>query len=123
MHCCFKYFKIVSSDLLYTNICFRRRQGTEEFNLDDEDDAWQSNQQPGRGRSEPRRGEARRHHLDPNDQKRARRSVTPVLPARPDAQPAQPKPRTPTQLKSRVSLTSRAVSKIVDKRGNRGREL
>ncbi|KNC27769.1 hypothetical protein FF38_06963 [Lucilia cuprina] len=89
-----------------------RRQGTEEFALDD-DETWQSPAQTNRGRGQPRRGEAQRN----------KRSITPVLTVRPDAQPAQPKPRTPTRLKSRVSLTSRAVRNIVENRDGRNRGL
>ncbi|XP_046811807.1 uncharacterized protein LOC111684217, partial [Lucilia cuprina] len=89
-----------------------RRQGTEEFALDD-DETWQSPAQTNRERGQPRRGEAQRN----------KRSITPVLTVRPDAQPAQPKPRTPTRLKSRVSLTSRAVRNIVENRDGRNRGL
>ncbi|XP_061400004.1 prominin-1-A [Musca vetustissima] len=81
-----------------------RRRGTEEFNLDDEDNNWRSPQDT-RGRSEPRRGDMR-----------SQRSMTPVLSVRPDVQPAQPMPRTPPRLKSRVSLTTRAVANIVKNR-------
>ncbi|XP_058979653.1 prominin-1-A isoform X2 [Musca domestica] len=89
-----------------------RRQGTQEFNLDDEDNNnWRSPQEA-RGRSEPRRGDMR-----------SQRSMTPVLSARPDVQPAQPMPRTPPRLKSRVSLTTRAVANIVKNRSQAGKGL
>ncbi|XP_073845813.1 prominin isoform X2 [Musca autumnalis] len=91
-----------------------RRQGTQELNLDDEDNNWRSPQDSStqRGRSQPRRGDMR-----------SQRSMTPVLSARPDMQPAQPMPRTPPRLKSRVSLTTRAVANIVKNRSQAGRVL
>lgn len=39
--------------------------------------------------------------------------MTPVLQASPDAQPARPMPRTPTRLRQRVTLTTRAVSNLM----------
>lgn len=75
--------------------------------LDDDDENTSSNM---RGRSEPRRGDS---------QMRTRRSVTPVLSSRPDARPAEPMPRTPTRLRSHVSLTTRQIENIVKRRNNR----
>uniref|UniRef100_A0A1I8NZW3 Prominin n=1 Tax=Stomoxys calcitrans TaxID=35570 RepID=A0A1I8NZW3_STOCA len=80
-----------------------RRQGTQEFNLEEEDNTWRTPDQ--RSPSQNRRGDGR-----------SRRSVTPILPARRDAQPAQPRQRTPPKLSSRVSLTTRAVANIVKNR-------
>lgn len=110
------------------HLLISRRQGTQEFSLDGEE-AWQSPQQTttGRGRSEPRRGEGRGRDTDSRStsvvQSRSRRSVTPVLPTRPDAQPAYPQPRTPSRLRSRVSLTTRAVDKIAKKRPSAAKVL
>lgn len=43
----------------------------------------------------------------------SRRSMTPVLQPSPDAQQAQPMPRTPTRLRHRVTLTTRAVANLM----------
>ncbi|KAH8401114.1 hypothetical protein KR009_003137 [Drosophila setifemur] len=48
-----------------------------------------------------------------------RRPITPVLSVNPDIPPAVPMPRTPMRLKSKVSLTARAVQDIVNKRSQR----
>uniref|UniRef100_A0A1A9WXI9 Prominin n=1 Tax=Glossina brevipalpis TaxID=37001 RepID=A0A1A9WXI9_9MUSC len=88
-----------------------RKQETEESHLELNDD-WQS--------SPVQTNRFRRRELhqktpetpSPITPSKLRRSMTPVLHTRPDAQPAQPLPRTPTRLKNRVSLTSRAVAKI-----------
>ncbi|XP_016972143.1 uncharacterized protein LOC108039599 isoform X5 [Drosophila rhopaloa] len=49
----------------------------------------------------------------------ARRPITPVLSVNPDIPAAIPMPRTPMRLKSKVSLTARAVQDIVNKRNQR----
>ncbi|XP_023037639.1 uncharacterized protein LOC6639735 isoform X1 [Drosophila willistoni] len=48
-----------------------------------------------------------------------RRPVTPVLKVNPDIPAAVPMPRTPMRLRSKVSLTARAVQDIVNKRSQR----
>ncbi|XP_017125523.1 uncharacterized protein LOC108144876 isoform X2 [Drosophila elegans] len=48
-----------------------------------------------------------------------RRPITPVLSVNPDIPAAIPMPRTPMRLKSKVSLTARAVQDIVNKRNQR----
>ncbi|KAH8233023.1 hypothetical protein KR026_003213 [Drosophila bipectinata] len=122
------------------------RQGTEEYDLDDapQDSGWRSQNQnqsqnfnPNQNRinssaspetrTDPRtqRSNLRtKHKLRSTNADRAssetvRRPVTPVLSVNPDIPAAVPMPRTPMRLKSRVSLTARAVQDIVNKRNQR----
>ncbi|XP_018804792.1 PREDICTED: prominin-2 isoform X1 [Bactrocera latifrons] len=106
-----------------------RKQGTEEFDLEGEDN-WQP--APTASRSESRAGVRREQREQPayshsngrnkpklrrtereKYERTSRRSMTPVLQASPDAQPARPMPRTPTRLRHRVTLTTRAVTNLM----------
>ncbi|XP_036334517.1 prominin-2 [Rhagoletis pomonella] len=111
-----------------------RKQGTEEFDLEAEDN-WQPAQTASSSaatRSESRAGVRREQREQPaythsngrnkpklrrSDREQydrpSRRSMTPVLQASPDAQPAKPMPRTPTRLRHRVTLTTRAVANLM----------
>ncbi|XP_070140400.1 uncharacterized protein prom isoform X3 [Drosophila kikkawai] len=126
-----------------------RRQGTEEFDFEDhtEDSGWRSqNQTQSQNQShihshsqssvspEQRPADPRSHrpnlrtkpklrstrtNADRASSEMVRRPVTPVLSVNPDIPAAVPMPRTPMRLKSRVSLTARAVQDIVNKRNQR----
>ncbi|KAH8405087.1 hypothetical protein KR222_000907 [Zaprionus bogoriensis] len=110
-----------------------RRQGTEEFDIEDEprDNAWQSakrsvsppdqrRQQPEPQRSQLRtKPKLRSTTVDRASSHVTRRPVTPVLSVNPDVPAAVPMPRTPMRLRSKVSLTARAVQDIVNKRNQR----
>ncbi|KAH8339873.1 hypothetical protein KR067_001136 [Drosophila pandora] len=122
------------------------RQGTEEYDLDDapQDSGWRSQNQslsqnfnPNQNRinssaspetrTEPRtqrsnlrtKQKLRSTNADRASSETVRRPVTPVLSVNPDIPAAVPMPRTPMRLKSRVSLTARAVQDIVNKRNQR----
>ncbi|KAH8319662.1 hypothetical protein KR074_003244 [Drosophila pseudoananassae] len=122
------------------------RQGTEEYDLDDapQDSGWRSqnenqsqNFNPNQNRinssaspetrTDPRtqrsnlrtKQKLRSTNADRASSETVRRPVTPVLSVNPDIPAAVPMPRTPMRLKSRVSLTARAVQDIVNKRNQR----
>uniref|UniRef100_A0A1B0AP20 Prominin n=1 Tax=Glossina palpalis gambiensis TaxID=67801 RepID=A0A1B0AP20_9MUSC len=99
-----------------------RKQGTEESELEQEQD-WQSSpSQTNRFRRKERQPTTS-ETPSPTTPIKIRRSMTPVLHTRPDAQPAQPLPRTPTRLKNRVSLTTRAVAQITKVKHTRTKGL
>ncbi|XP_054089764.1 prominin-2 isoform X1 [Zeugodacus cucurbitae] len=111
-----------------------RKQGTEEFDLEAEDN-WQpapTASSSAATRSESRAGVRREQREQPayshsngrnkpklrrtereKYERPTRRSMTPVLQASPDAQQARPMPRTPTRLRHRVTLTTRAVTNLM----------
>ncbi|XP_039956468.1 prominin-2 isoform X1 [Bactrocera neohumeralis] len=116
-----------------------RKQGTEEFDLEGEDN-WQP--APTASRSESRAGVRREQREQPayshsngrnkpklrrtereKHERTSRRSMTPVLQAGPDAQPARPMPRTPTRLRHRVTLTTRAVTNLMRAGNQRHKRL
>ncbi|XP_032570593.1 uncharacterized protein LOC6618802 isoform X3 [Drosophila sechellia] len=121
-----------------------RRQGTEEFDFEDahEDRGWQAQSQnqvqsqshahnqssvspeqrpdPRSHRSNLRtKPKLRSTNADRASSEAVRRPITPVLSVNPDIPAAIPMPRTPMRLKSKVSLTARAVQDIVNKRNQR----
>ncbi|XP_037713639.1 uncharacterized protein LOC119549561 isoform X1 [Drosophila subpulchrella] len=121
-----------------------RRQGTEEFDFEDahEDRGWQTQSQnqnqihshshnqssvSPEQRPEPRslrsnlrtKTKLRSTNADRASSETVRRPITPVLSVNPDIPAAIPMPRTPMRLKSKVSLTARAVQDIVNKRNQR----
>ncbi|XP_039228549.1 uncharacterized protein LOC6532036 isoform X2 [Drosophila yakuba] len=115
-----------------------RRQGTEEFDFEDahEDRGWQAqtqNQVQNQSSVSPeQRPDPRSHrsnlrtkpklrstNADRASSETVRRPITPVLSVNPDIPAAIPMPRTPMRLKSKVSLTARAVQDIVNKRNQR----
>nr|NP_001137754.1 prominin, isoform D [Drosophila melanogaster]ACL83207.1 prominin, isoform D [Drosophila melanogaster] len=121
-----------------------RRQGTEEFDFEDahDDRGWQAqtqNQVQNQSRahnqssvSPEQRPDPRSHrsnlrtkpklrstNADRASSEAIRRPITPVLSVNSDIPAAIPMPRTPMRLKSKVSLTARAVQDIVNKRNQR----
>nr|XP_036231063.1 prominin-2 isoform X2 [Bactrocera oleae] len=111
-----------------------RKQATEEFDLEAEDN-WQpaptassiaatrsesragvrreQREQPAYSHSNERNKPKLRRNEREKYERPSRRSMTPVLQASPDAQPARPMPRTPTRLRHRVTLTTRAVTNLM----------
>ncbi|XP_034653239.1 uncharacterized protein LOC117891744 isoform X2 [Drosophila subobscura] len=112
-----------------------RRQGTEEYDFDvaPDDIGWRSHvqssvspeqrssrQQPSDNRSNHRtKQKLRSTNADRASSEMVRRPVTPVLSVNPDIPAAMPLPRTPMRLRSKVSLTARAVQDIANKRSQR----
>ncbi|XP_004444553.3 uncharacterized protein prom isoform X1 [Drosophila pseudoobscura] len=114
-----------------------QRQGTEEYDFDvaPDDIGWRSHvqssaspdhradqrsRQPTDTRSNLRtKQKLRSTNADRASSEMVRRPVTPVLSINPDIPAAVPMPRTPMRLKSKVSLTARAVQDIVNKRSQR----
>ncbi|XP_043646289.1 uncharacterized protein LOC122615317 isoform X1 [Drosophila teissieri] len=115
-----------------------RRQGTEEFDFEDahDDRGWQAQTQnqvqnqssvSPEQRPDPRslrsnlrtKPKLRSTNADRASSEAVRRPITPVLSVNPDIPAAIPMPRTPMRLKSKVSLTARAVQDIVNKRNQR----
>ncbi|XP_030384488.1 uncharacterized protein LOC115631757 [Scaptodrosophila lebanonensis] len=109
------------------------RQSTEEFDFEDAaaENAWRgptsaspeqrldSRRQPDTRSNVRTKPKLRSTDVDRARSESVRRPVTPVLRVNPDAQPAVPMPRTPMRLKSKVSLTARAMQDIVNKRSQR----
>ncbi|XP_051859745.1 prominin-1-A isoform X3 [Drosophila albomicans] len=117
-----------------------RRQGTEELDFEDEqtqqDSGWrakssaspelrqfenrrQQQQHPDNRSQSQAKPKLRSTNVDRASSQVARRPVTPVLSVNPDVPAAVPMPRTPMRLRSKVSLTARAVQDIVNKRSQR----
>ncbi|XP_034125649.1 uncharacterized protein LOC117582154 isoform X2 [Drosophila guanche] len=110
-----------------------QRQGTEEYDFDvaPDDIGWRSHvqssvspeqrsRQPPDTRSNLRtKQKLRSTNADRASSEMVRRPVTPVLSVNPDIPAAMPMPRTPMRLRSKVSLTARAVQDIVNKRSQR----
>ncbi|EDW49181.1 GM11838 [Drosophila sechellia] len=114
-----------------------RRQGTEEFDFEDahEDRGWQAqsqNQVQSQSHAHNQSSVSPEQRPDPRSHRSnlrtkpklasseaVRRPITPVLSVNPDIPAAIPMPRTPMRLKSKVSLTARAVQDIVNKRNQR----
>ncbi|XP_023163306.2 uncharacterized protein LOC111594301 isoform X1 [Drosophila hydei] len=110
------------------------RQSTEELDFEDEqrDSGWRTKNSAS-PEQRPQPAETRRQQSDSRAQLRIkpklrsgnvdrsgseafRRPVTPVLSVNPDIPAAVPMPRTPMRLRSKVSLTARAVQDIMNKR-------
>ncbi|BFG05641.1 uncharacterized protein DMAD_04334 [Drosophila madeirensis] len=111
-----------------------QRQGTEEYDFDvaPDDIGWRSHvqssvspeqrssRQPPDTRSNHRtKQKLRSTNADRASSEMVRRPVTPVLSVNPDIPAAMPLPRTPMRLRSKVSLTARAVQDIANKRSQR----
>ncbi|KAH8384586.1 hypothetical protein KR093_001796 [Drosophila rubida] len=99
-----------------------RRQGTEELDFEDEPPesaGWRASPEQRRQPDTHSKPKSRSANVDRAGSQAARRPVTPVLSVNPDVPAAVPLPRTPMRLRSKVSLTARAVQDIVNKRSQR----